>query len=751
MLRDRLLGRARHSFLRPLVIAAIYALLAFMWLSQPVFHAPDRMVGDPNPTVTTDYYHFHWNYWWIRHALTNGLNAYETHYVFAPHTSSLALHTLTPFWYPIWALLEPTFGTITAMLGVYFIALVLNGFVFHTFLEEQGTPAALALVGGVLLQGSALMVESLRWTMVNLMGWFWIPLVILLWMRVARRPSGRLVWSGLLGVTLWAMILTDLQYALFLGITFMPIVVWTLAKATTWWESGRVAALGLAAVLLALFLLSATGTLQAVLAFDRSVLATTPADRAPALSFPEAYFLRLAQGISLGILVMPLFVAGIVLFAARQRNGYRTLLRPLQAPSAVWLIASIAPLILSTGDKLTILGYEIPMPYFVLHDLLGGTFRYPERFANLFIIVGLAFAMPEIGLWVERLRKTQQRHIFQLGAALLLLISLVDVRIFQSLPTQPVPTRYGFYEVMGEEAYDYVVLEIPTAGASGEGLVGQTDWAATQFYGVTHGKRMINGHLSRVDPWRYLYMETEDPMLAWMGQRRYLDEEAVRAQLAERIHAFPIGYIVIHTQWLPQNGPTLQEIVGFLNAQIDLVCPFWIEGDALVYRTSWHPGGCPTRIPAILSDGSYEIDIGSIYDQRFIGWGWHWREDVGGTTWRWTGDYPRLGGERVPDGGFLHSDLYLELPTGVYTLRLGAQAFAETRAITLTQDGMLLGTAKVEAGSLQEFSFSLTSAGGLMNIRLVYDAVLTPAFVGQGDDRRRLAVAVDYLRFEPND
>jgi hypothetical protein len=423
----------------------------------------------------------------------------------------------------------------------------------------------------------------------------------------------------------------------------------------------------------------------------------------------------------------------------------------MRVPTWLWLATAIVSLILSAGDQISILGRNIPLPYIWLHELLGGTFRYPERFANLFLITGLTFALPQIGLLLHQRMRNRFRRTAQYAAALLILIAFMDVRIFQSLPTQAVPTRYAFYQAMAEEPYDYVVLEIPTAGASGEGLVGRTDWAATQFYGVVHGKRMVNGHLSRVDPWRYLYMETEDPMLAWLGQRRYLDEQVVRRQLAERVYSFPIGYIVIHTQWLPQNGPTLQEVIGFLNAQTDLVCPIWIERDAIVYRTAWHPDGCRSRTPALTSEGIYEIDIGSADDQRFIGWGWHWREDIGGTTWRWTGEYPRLGGERIPEGGFLHSDLYLELPPGEYTLRLAAQAFAEKRTISITQDETLVGSIEVEPEVLREFAMPLLSTGGIMNIRLTHDAVLTPAEVAVGDDQRRLAIAIDYLRFEPND
>ncbi len=711
------------------------------------------MPADVNPAVTTDYYHFHWNFWWIRHAFENGLNAYETNYVFAPPTSSLALHTLAAFWYPIWALLEPEFGTIVAMLGVYFAALLLNGYVFWVFLEEQEAPPVLSIVGGLLLQGSATMIDSMRWSMVNLMGWFWIPLVIMLWMRQIRKGSRSILWSLLLGVSLWAMILTDLQYVVFLGLILVPIAVWTVATSVLrqprdWQPTMTIVVCVVAALVTALVLLLLTGTLQAVMGFDRSILATTPADRAPDVLFPNGYLLRLDEGISFGSLLIPLYVMGIVIFFMRRPLDRRrgSSLRILSIPPWLWLVISAVPLVLSAGNAITVGEFTIELPYTWLHNLLGGTFRYPERFTNVFIISALAFSFPQIGAWV--VKQKNRSLLLGLGTSALLLLALLDIRLFGSIPIRQIPTPYHFYTIMGDEPYDYVVIEVPTAGASGEGIVGRSDWAATQFYGVTHGKRMINGHISRVDPWRYLYMETADPMLAWLGQRRYLDEDAVRAQLAERIYSFPIGYIVIHTEWLPQSGPTLQEILGFLNAQTDLICPVWIEGDAIVYRTRWHPDGCPPRTPTVV-DGQYEIDIGTPDDQRFIGWGWHYAEPVGGLNWRWMGDYPRLGSESVPVDGFLYSNLYLQLPRGAYDLQFRAQSFAEVRTLTLLMNGEVIGQVDVQPATIQEYSLPMVVNDGTLSLQFEYDSAPSPAEMGLGEDERRLSVAIDSVQFVP--
>ncbi|MBA3870959.1 MAG: hypothetical protein H0X30_17595, partial [Anaerolineae bacterium] len=105
-----------HSSRKQLLIALCcfigLALLALYW---PLFNMTTSLTGD----IPTDYFHFHWNFWWIRHVLATGHTIYETNYVLYPYTSSLAYHTLTVFWYPLWALIEPFFGTVPAMTVIF--------------------------------------------------------------------------------------------------------------------------------------------------------------------------------------------------------------------------------------------------------------------------------------------------------------------------------------------------------------------------------------------------------------------------------------------------------------------------------------------------------------------------------------------------------------------------------------------------------------------------------------------------------
>ncbi|MEP7294468.1 MAG: hypothetical protein ABI835_21945, partial [Chloroflexota bacterium] len=238
----------------------------------------------------------------------------------------------------------------------------------------------------------------------------------------------------------------------------------------------------------------------------------------------------------------------------------------------------------------------------------------------------------------------------------------------------------------------------------------------------------------------YWYMRTDDPMLAWLGQRRLIEPETVEAQMRQRIFDYPIGYFVIHRDLIGGVGSvTDQEILGYFNSLRDLVCPVWIEGEAIVYRTIWHPDGCPPRIPPQNEAGDYVIDVGSPDDLHYIGWGWHYAEPVGGLTLRWTGEYPQ-------------TQLYLDLPPGGYDLTITAQAFYEPRQLRILLNDQPLGdSVTVSVDVLHPYSFSipaqLIGSGENLKLTLDYDATVVPADVGQGSDTRRLAVAVDTIEF----
>ena len=715
----------------PLLVLAFYILLAFIILNPIIVHTGTMVAG-------FDYFNYHWNFWWIRHALTTpGLNVFETNFTFFPFMNNLGYHALTAFWFPLWALLEPVVGTLSAMTVIIVVAAVLNGYLFYCFLRRVGVATGLALLGGTALQCLPLVRYFYYNTHINLMDWFWLPSQLLLWQQVAASAEARrwrqlTLWSVAHGIALYGLSLTDHQFPIFAAFVLIPFGLLTL------WRSPQRLALagaGLLAVCITLILLWVAGPLPYMLDFT-GTLSPGPVEERPGVPFPRGYFSvdpvwwewdtpTLGGFVTIAMLIS--------LFASLS-----PLKRLMPRDRWFWFAVMIPPLLLSMGPDIIVFGQTIPMPYRLLHALTNGMLRMPWRLAPIYVFAAMIF----VGLtWTPLLSPLRRRRLYLL-VPLFLLLS-VDVRLFQTGPLRPVLPAYHFYETIGAEqgdSYDdLIIVEVPTGVGTGEILIGDERAITLQMYTMTHEKPVINGFISRAPGEHFWYLNTDDPMLSWLGQRRFLEPTLVEAQLRERIFDWPIGYIVVHQDIVGRYGPTLQEIIGYFNALDDLLCPMFIEGEAIVYRTAAHPDGCPPRTPPEIEPAIYEIDIGTPGDERFIGWGWHRQEHVFDVTMRWMGQYTQ-------------TQIYVDLPPGAYEITLSAQAFWEPRQLRLLANDTPLGEAvQVQTDNLQLFTFDLpgdiTGDGKHLTLTLDYDDVIVPDDVGQSADGRPLAISVDRIRF----
>lgn len=701
-------------------VVVFYGLVSVLSLYWPLLHFRTHVPGTANPSM--DYYHFHWNYWWIRHALTTADLVYETNYVMFPFQHNLAYHTLTPFWFPLWAVTEPLIGTIGAFDAIFLVGMTLTGLCTFGWLRAEGVQSGWALFGGVVMQTAPVLLQAIEWSWVNMVAWFWLPTHLWLWRGLtealqvsARRAVG---WAIAHGVGLWLTGLTDFQYLLFLLFLLTPYAVYSLWQTSTTTKRLQLVGMGLGACGLALTLLYFAGPLS-YMEFgtpDDPSMAVTPPEAAFKLRFPTDYlygpdsYSYHQAPVSAVLLPLAIVAAGLAVWHRRKTTARHWL----------WLATAIVPMLLAAGS-------QVPFIYEPFHTALDNLFRFPLRFGPVFALPLLMF----IGLRFQVIPHTRWFSI------LALLVVLADVRALRPMPIQTPPPSYDFYTHIGYEAHQLVVLEVPTAAGNGETWIG--DWRALtlQYYGLTHGKPMVNGLLARTSPGYFLFMRTDDPMLSWLGQRTPLESELVEAQLRARIHEWPIGYIVIHQDLIGRHTPTPQEIIGYLNQRPDLVCPVWIERDAVVYRTTAHPAGCPSRTPSESPPEVYKIDIGAAGDERFLGWGWHWPETIE-TTWRWMGQYPT-------------STLHVDIPPGAYRLEVMVQAFLETRQLTLTVNGQKLDTVLVQPDHLQTLTFEIPAAvigdGRHVTVEFSYDRTLIPHEIGYSSDPRPLAIAVDWVQW----
>jgi hypothetical protein len=712
--------------LHALALAA-YSALAFIVLHALIFNNGTHVAG-------YDYFNYHWNFWFLRHiSLTEGINAYLNDFVFYPALTNYGYHAYAAFWYPLWWLLEPLVGTLTAFNVIIFMACTLNSYLLFVGLRREGVAVSLALLGGVALQTFPIARYWYYNTHINLMNWFWLPLHLLLWSQTVRAVQTRnalrvILWSAIQGVALYGLAMSDHQFPIFAAFLVVPYGVLSLWRARR--RRGELLGLLCAAVLtvgVALALLWQFGYLRYALEFRGTLAPGAAAERpgvaARLLSMAETWWQWNTPSLGAFVTLSALgaLFAALMVRRARHKNDGRWF----------WFWAGIPPFLIALGGTVQLGALSLPTPYHLLHALTGGMFGMPWRLAPIFVIAMAVFAGKVFTpLVAGKLRL--QLAVFVCA----FLANAWAVRLWETAPLTPVPPAYAFYAQIGAERgepYDSLVLvEIPTGVGTGEVLLGDPRATQLQWYGIVHQKRMINGFVSRAPIENFFYIETSDPMLSWLGQRVPLDATFVRRQMEERVFGYPIGYFVVHRDLIGRESAALTELFDFFNRDVrHLLCPVWIEGDAVAYRTAAHPDwdGCPQRVP---HDGV--IDLGAAEDVRFIGRGWHYAENIAGITARWTGAEPTAW-------------LYLRVPERRdYQITISAQAFGQVRQLSVQANGVSLGAVAVQPEGLAEYTFTLpaealTFEDGSLELALRYDLDGQDAAIG-----RTLGVLVDWLR-----
>lgn len=609
---------------RHLAVFTFYLLAAALILNRLMFDLGGLVPTGP----LSDYHLFTWNYWWLDHALFRlHTDPYLTNYILYPQTHNLAAHTLAPILFPAHRLLYPLLGNPASLNVILWLSFALAGYVAFLFLRRFCSGMVFPLLGGTLYAFSPAMFDHAANYHANMWLMCWLPGMVLLWERVAR--TRRTVWALIFGFVLWAVLLTDPQFLIWLPFLLIPYGLLTLIHAARNRARVRLAALGMIALAVC-GLLSLIAPLPAML---RGGLGGTSPARyltARAYSLPISALVGIPGGAdrSIGRVVPGLAAAGILLSAGRglarrlrlgrQAQGTKPLDDSAPEAGGFWLLIALPPLIFALGPEIEVGGSLVPLPYRLLHDALGGLYRFPSRFAPVGVLALLAY----IGLSLRPLFIARRGPRYAAVVALTLLIAL-DTRLFAPFPTQSPLPDYQIYHGIAAEPGDFVILDVPVTVHSGWLQIGGSEGHRTMWYQTIHGKRQVNGSISRIPDVDHLYFQ-QNPLLGWLSGSREADLPAASAELAEFARAWPLGYVLVHLNWLDPAASL--PILGFLNTHPAL-CFSAQERDLIAYRA--RALGCPPP-PASLS-----IDFGAGGDEPYLVAGWYPRENIGGPVGRW--------------------------------------------------------------------------------------------------------------------
>jgi hypothetical protein len=388
-----------------------------------------------------------------------------------------------------------------------------------------------------------------------------------------------------------------------------------------------------------------------------------------------------------------------------------------------WFGVAVLCFTLALGPDVQIGGLTIPLPYAIVHRLLQGLYRFPLRFAlpgslALLVFIGMSF----------RLR--WRRLVACTGVLLIFL----DGSLLAPFPVQEPLKDLPIYHQIGAEPDDYVVLHVPVTVHSGWAQVGGTLGQRAQYVQFWTHKKQLNGALSRIPDNEHVFYE-EPPLMSFLAGTngfvapRPFDPEAASRELSRLIGAWPIGYVLVHTDWLTPEKAL--EVVQFLNAQPDL-CFVSQEENVLAYRARVR--GCPD----LVSPNGLRIPFGQVGDDRYLLENWYVRENVGGVAARWMHDTARL---TIP-----------VKPGQSYQLRLSALGYGPDRQVSILANGQPIGQVRLPE-NWTEHTFDIPAqvigAGPALTLTLQADGSLSPAQRAGSGDQRSLSAAVAWLELIP--
>ncbi len=678
--------------LRHLLPLGLYLLITVIVTYPLIRHFGSALPGDGR-----DAWQNYWDYWWLRTALAEGRNPYQTPLLYAPYGASLYLHTLNPFNGLITLPIQVAFGLAAAYNTSVFLSFTLAAYFAYLLVARISGSRQAGFVGGVIYAfGSYHFAHLLGHA--NLLASEWLPAYLLCLVAASETlDRQRLRWLGAGAVALLLIALCDWQYLLFAGALTALYAPLTALTRRSLAPLVVAAAIGLGGILLTLPLLIPTAReLQASAATRPAVLGPDQFS-ADLLSFVtpsplqawwgtsaerlgrKAVAPAVERAIFLGFL--PLILAGIGLWL-RRRGGW------------IWGLGALIFAILALGPTLQIAGQmypAIPLPYRLLQQIPGvNVSRVPARFA---LLVTLCLAVLA-GLGIAGLRErlpTLRRGLLSKIALLLLVVALLTEHFAAPYPLSAV-TPAPFYQRLAAAHETGAVLELPFSLTRATSLFGQT----------VHGQPIVGGYLSR--PLAY-------PLLALPPFANPADS---RGDITPPLNT-GTGIWMLHlsgVRWIVVllNDPKLnrEEIAAYLREYAEPT-PLYTDERMAVYRPL--PIGTPQFLLRATA-GWHQAE--SLADKRRMRW----------LPWSATLDTWSLSDNA--QGG---------------TLRFEAWSFNQPRRLVVSVDGQQIGEWLVAEPKVHELPFTLTPGQHTITFRTL-DAPERPARTVGGNDDRLISIGV---------
>ncbi|MFH0861371.1 MAG: hypothetical protein V1921_09235 [Candidatus Altiarchaeota archaeon] len=557
-------------------------------LTYPVpFRINDGFAGFHGDTTITQ-----WTMWWMKYALTHGINPNYSDHIFHPAGINLAYSEAGYLYSLVSVPLQLIWDLTTAYNIIWILTFYVSALSMYAFSYYLTRDRTVSFVIGLAFAFQPFRAHHSLYHL-NLLNTQWIPLFVLYLIRTVRET--RMTNPLIAGIILAFTALSTNQYVMFL---FIFSVIWLSAEFLK--KPGSILDRGLI-------------TRFAVLLFT-SLIITVPI-RYPTI---EAYYQTpLETGMSENMMfsmdlnhykrplkihplfgtesqIMPDFFRGTWLMdpigsgSSRGYLGYALMLAAALGvltrfrDSAIWLALAVIFLVLSLGPVLHVGGEtrvfgrdEIILPYAFLyeHIPLVSAFRTPDRF-----VLMLFFSLSVAGCYgMAEVRKTFDRGRIwriRLGTVAVMILAAIMMLEYTVVPF-PMQNRIEHHQIyyqMRDEVGDYAILDIPL-GIGGEYL----------YHQPVHEKKLVFGYASHLTPADHnnlmAFLNTRE--LATLDGRIPNTGRPLIVETQSFLRMYGLRYVIIHKRYY-QNITQLQNLRAYSDTVLGQ--PYLEDNDLIVYR-----------------------------------------------------------------------------------------------------------------------------------------------------------------------
>ena len=441
-----------------------------------------------------DKFHFIWNFWWLRYALSSHLGVLQTPMMFAPQGASLALQTMDYLDGALAAPIASIFGEVFSYNAVLLASFPLAGVTAFLLAWHLTRSRLASLVGGLVFAFFPQHVAQALFGHPNIANVAWIPAYFLCLMLAFE--SGRARYAVMAGALLAVLTLVDLEQ---LVMAAMATIVYLGYHLVATRVSHPMRFLGLSLLFIAVAVVATFPYLfsayQAAATQSRPPPSITSALRAsaslPLYLTPFPYnalygsaFAPSYQGlvggpsnwiVFTGWTVLALAIVGAIT-SSDKRKYFLIFL------AAISLLISLGP----SASPSTI---SFQSPYTFLYDHIQ-ILHYFRATSRLSIYVMLALSnLAALGV-LRLMKMLEGRRALGFPASKVLACVLMAMILFEYAPSvaaAPVPYS-GAYGIIARDSGSFSVLELPSS-------ITQAQQAL--YHQTIDGKPLVNGKISQ--------------------------------------------------------------------------------------------------------------------------------------------------------------------------------------------------------------------------------------------------------------